>query len=282
MGNEHSVEEGEEDALEETKVEPWAKGRDRGQSRSRSASPQKKRHQSTTAQHQQQKQSVKAHPPETRQGEENDDDDEEEDEWLQGTVAAAVAGKGKKKGGGGGGKKKGAKAGGGGAKGWSLPADGSARAPTEGSEKKQPAAAPSTPVPSTPPKPKAAPVAAAAAAAASPVRRSTSGKAVRWGGVVVQTFLRRPSPDSVPPSGAWPLGLGEADGEGPGLTASVDEYEAAKAEEMERRIQELPKRLRKVGGWVGLKGWGLDDGVVCLFVCLFVVCAASGGSPLTH
>jgi len=88
--------------------------------------------------------------------------------------------------------------------------------------------------------------AAAAAAAATTIQAKAKHKIkiVQWGEVVVHTCRRKPSPDSVPAHGAWPLGLGAEDGHPPRLT-TVDRFEVAKQEELERRLQELPKRLRK-------------------------------------
>lgn len=231
MGNEQSV---AAEEREEAKMEPsppsstaGPKGRERGQSddsRSRSASPQKKRHQKEDHEtgEQQVKQQEKRPAGDGGVGGGDNEEEGEEDEWLQGS--AALGAQGSSKGKGGGAKKKGKK----GAK----AAKGAGGSPLE-KEQLSPAgreqsddAPPSTP-------PKAVPAALA------------RGKCVRWGGVVVQTFQRKPSQDSVPASGAWPLGLGEADGEG-AVQATVDAFEAARAEEIERRISELPKRLRKV------------------------------------
>ena len=251
MGNEQSAADDDLAAAAslaegETKVEPGgqgSRGRERGQSesRSRSASPQKKRHQkggASSSPSPPPPQQPKEHPPETRPG--GGGEEEEEDEWLQGSAALAIAGGGGSKGGK---KKKGKKGKGGGQPAAAGAATKSIKdTDTAVKRKTQPsAAAAAAASPASPPAPRTPPKATAGAAAAVP----RGGKSVRWGAVVVQTFQRRPSQDSVPASGAWPLGLGEEDGAAP-VTASLDAYEAARWEEIEARIQDLPRRLRKV------------------------------------
>lgn len=68
---------------------------------------------------------------------------------------------------------------------------------------------------------------------------------------MVQTYHRCPSHEAVPAHGAWPLGLGEEKGKPRETT--VDTYEVAKQQELERRLQDLPRRLRKVATAAGLE-----------------------------
>ena len=77
--------------------------------------------------------------------------------------------------------------------------------------------------------------------------KAAGKKRVEWGQVVVRRYFRMPSPHSVPVRGAWPLGLGAEDGQPPSQI-SVDAYERQRQKELERRWQELPKRLRKTVG----------------------------------